>query len=127
MSFVQNDPPALHLQDGATGGFYCATLHRIILSGPDRRNAQPTMVAVQVPRRSRRDRACWRPGVFRAEHNLMVVTALNQYVGYNKAAKLAKTAHQKGISLRDANRELGFLTEEEFDRYLRPEKIITPA
>jgi hypothetical protein len=33
MSFVQNDPPALHLQDGANGGFYCATLHRIILSG----------------------------------------------------------------------------------------------
>jgi fumarate hydratase, class II len=58
---------------------------------------------------------------------LMLVTALNQYVGYDKAAKLAKTAHQKGISLRDANRELGFLTEEEFDRYLRPEKMIAPA
>ena len=57
----------------------------------------------------------------------MLVTALNQYVGYNKAAKLAKTAHQKGISLRDANRELGFLTKEEFDRYLRPEKMIAPA
>ena len=41
----------------------------------------------------------------------MLVTALNQYVGYNKAAKLAKTAHQKGISLSDANRELGFLTK----------------
>jgi hypothetical protein len=126
MSFVQNDPPALHLQDGANGGFYCATLHRIILSGPDLRNAQPTMVAVQVPRRSRRDRACWRPGVLRAEHNLMVVTALNQYVGYDKAAKNWRRPRTRR-TLRDANRELGLLTEKEFDRYLRPEKIITPA
>jgi fumarate hydratase, class II len=60
------------------------------------------------------------------ENNLMLVTALNQYIGYDKAAKLAKTAHQKGISLREANRELGYLTEEEFDRYLRPEKMTAP-
>jgi len=61
------------------------------------------------------------------ENSLMLVTARNPNVGYNKAAKLAKAAHQKGISLRDANRELGFLTKEEFDRYLRPEKMIAPA
>jgi fumarate hydratase, class II len=61
------------------------------------------------------------------ENSLMLVTALNQHIGYDKAAKLAKAAHQKGISLRDANRELGFLTEEEFDRYLRPEKMIAPS
>ena len=60
------------------------------------------------------------------ENSLMLVTALNQYIGYDKAAKLAKTAHHKGLSLREANRELGFLTEEEFDRYLRPEKMIGP-
>ena len=60
------------------------------------------------------------------ENSLMLVTALNQHIGYDKAAKLAKTAHQKGLSLREANRELGFLTEEEFDRYLRPEKMIAP-
>jgi fumarate hydratase class II len=60
------------------------------------------------------------------ENNLMLVTALNQYIGYDKAAKLAKTAHQKGASLREANRELGYLTEEEFERYLRPEKMTTP-
>jgi hypothetical protein len=41
-------------------------------------------------------------------------------------AKLAKTAHHQGLSLREANRELGFLTEEEFDKYLRPEKMIGP-
>jgi fumarate hydratase class II len=61
------------------------------------------------------------------ETSLMLVTALNQHIGYDKAAKLAKTAHHKGLSLREANRELGFLTEEEFDKYLRPEKMIGPA
>ena len=60
------------------------------------------------------------------ENSLMLVTALNQHIGYDKAAKLAKTAHQKGLSLREANRELGYLTDEEFDRYLRPEKMIAP-
>ncbi|MGH7914697.1 MAG: class II fumarate hydratase, partial [Candidatus Binataceae bacterium] len=60
------------------------------------------------------------------ENSLMLVTALNPHIGYDKAAKLAKTAHQKGCSLREANRELGYLTDEEFDRYLRPEKMIAP-
>jgi fumarate hydratase class II len=60
------------------------------------------------------------------ENSLMLVTALNQHIGYDKAAKLAKTAHQKGLSLREANRELGFLSDEEFDKYLRPEKMIGP-
>jgi fumarate hydratase class II len=60
------------------------------------------------------------------ENSLMLVTALNQHIGYDKAAKLAKTAHHQGLSLREANRELGFLTEEEFDKYLRPEKMIGP-
>jgi fumarate hydratase class II len=57
---------------------------------------------------------------------LMLVTALNPHIGYDKAAKLAKTAHYNGLSLREANRELGFLTEEEFDQYLRPEKMTSP-
>jgi fumarate hydratase, class II len=58
---------------------------------------------------------------------LMLVTALNPHIGYDKAAKLAKTAHQKGLSLREANRELGYLTEDEFDQYLRPEKMTRPG
>ena len=61
------------------------------------------------------------------ENNLMLVTALNQHIGYDKAAKLAKHAHQRGVSLREANRELGFLTEVEFDTYLRPETMIGPS
>jgi fumarate hydratase class II len=57
---------------------------------------------------------------------LMLVTALNPHIGYDKAANLAKTAHHKGLSLREANRELGYLTDEEFDKYLRPEKMTYP-
>ena len=57
------------------------------------------------------------------EKCLMLVTALNQHIGYDKAAKLAKTAHRKGLSLREANRELGYLTEKEFDEYMRPETM----
>ena len=57
------------------------------------------------------------------EKCLMLVTALNQHIGYDKAAKLAKTAHHEGLSLREANRKLGYLTEEEFDKYMRPEKM----
>jgi len=61
------------------------------------------------------------------DNNLMLVTALNQHIGYDKAAKLAKHAHQRGLSLREANRELGFLTDEEFETYLQPEAMIGPA
>ena len=60
------------------------------------------------------------------ENSLMLVTALNQHIGYDKAAKLAKTAHERGLSLRQANQELRYLTEEEFDRYLLPEAMIGP-
>lgn len=60
------------------------------------------------------------------ENSLMLVTALNRPIGYDKAAKLAKFAHQKRISLRKANRELGLLSEEEFEKYLRLEKMIGP-
>jgi fumarate hydratase, class II len=60
------------------------------------------------------------------EDCLMLVTALNQHIGYDKAAKLAKTAHHEGLNLRQANQKLGFLTEEEFDRHLRPEKMTSP-
>jgi fumarate hydratase class II len=60
------------------------------------------------------------------ENSLMLVTALNQHIGYDKAAQLAKTAHKKRVSLREANRELGLLTEEEFERLMRPEKMVGP-
>ena len=60
------------------------------------------------------------------ENSLMLVTALNQHIGYDKAAKLAKTAHADGTSLREANRKLGFLSDEEFDRYLDAKSMTKP-
>ncbi len=58
--------------------------------------------------------------------SLMLVTALNPHIGYDKAAKVAKNAHQKGISLRESAIELGFLTGEEFDKYVKPEEMTHP-
>ncbi len=62
------------------------------------------------------------------EHNLynslMLVTALNPYIGYENAAKTAKKAHKENISLKQACVELGFLSEEEFDKVFHPEQMI---
>ena len=54
----------------------------------------------------------------------MLVTALNPYIGYEKAAKVAKTAHKNGTSLKEAAVELGYLTAEEFDEYIKPEEMV---
>ena len=57
-------------------------------------------------------------------HNsLMLVTALNPYIGYENAAKTAHLAYEKDMSLKDACVSLGFLSEEEFDRVFRPEDM----
>ena len=60
------------------------------------------------------------------EHSLMNVTALNPHIGYEKAAKIALTAHRTGTSLREAALALGFLTAEEFDAWVRPEEMTHP-
>ncbi|MDQ7042595.1 MAG: class II fumarate hydratase [Sulfurimonas sp.] len=60
-------------------------------------------------------------------HNsLMLVTALNPYVGYDNAAKIAKTAHKNNSTLKETAIELGLLTAEEFDKYVIPENMIAP-
>jgi fumarate hydratase class II len=59
-------------------------------------------------------------------HSLMLVTALNQHIGYDKAAKIAKTAHQDNSSLQEAAVKLGFLTTERFAELVRPEEMIAP-
>jgi fumarate hydratase class II len=56
-------------------------------------------------------------------NSLMLVTALNPYIGYDNAAKIAKNAHKKGISLRESAVELGLLTGEQFDEYVKPEEM----
>ncbi|KAI8897369.1 fumarate hydratase [Globomyces pollinis-pini] len=58
--------------------------------------------------------------------SLMLVTALNPYIGYDNAASAAKKAHKEGTSLKEATVSLGLLTPEQFDEYVRPEKMIGP-
>ena len=58
------------------------------------------------------------------ENSLMLVTALNPHIGYDKAAAAAKKAHKEGSTLREAVVNLGFLTEEEFDKYVVPENMV---
>src|SRR5437016_9916640 len=58
--------------------------------------------------------------------SLMLVTALNPHIGYDNSAKIAKNAHQKKISLRESAIELGLLTGEEFDAWVKPEDMTHP-
>jgi len=57
-------------------------------------------------------------------NSLMLVTALNPHIGYDRAAAVAKKAYSDRTTLRQACVELGYLTEAEFDRLVRPEKMI---
>ncbi|HLM57842.1 MAG TPA: class II fumarate hydratase, partial [Pyrinomonadaceae bacterium] len=59
-------------------------------------------------------------------NSLMLVTALNPHIGYDNAARIAKNAHKKGISLRESAVELGLLTAEQFDEYVKPEEMTHP-
>ncbi|MBI1685278.1 class II fumarate hydratase [Caulobacter hibisci] len=61
------------------------------------------------------------------ENSLMLVTALNGRLGYDICAKIAKTAHKNGTTLRDEAVGGGYLTNEEFDQYVRPEKMVSPG
>ncbi|XP_050550099.1 fumarate hydratase, mitochondrial-like isoform X1 [Spodoptera frugiperda] len=58
--------------------------------------------------------------------SLMLVTALNPHIGYDKAAQIAKTAHKEGGNLRDTAIKLGILTPEQFDQWVRPEDMLGP-
>ena len=58
------------------------------------------------------------------KRSLMLVTALNPHIGYDNAAKIAKHAHKKGITLRESALELGLLTADQFDAWVRPEEMI---
>ncbi len=58
------------------------------------------------------------------ENSLMLVTALNTHIGYENAAKIAKTAHKENKTLRQAAVDLGLVTNEQFDAWVRPEKMV---
>jgi len=57
----------------------------------------------------------------------MLVTALNPHIGYDKAAKVAKKAHDDNTSLKDAIIELGYMSGEDFDKLVDPKKMINPS
>ncbi len=61
------------------------------------------------------------------ETDLMLVTALNRHIGYDKAAKIAKKAHHDGTTLKEAALELDFLTADEFDQWVVPEEMTRPS
>jgi fumarate hydratase class II len=58
------------------------------------------------------------------ENSLMLVTALNPHIGYENAAKIAKKAHKENKTLREAAIELELLTSEQFDQWVKPEKMV---
>ncbi|WP_041583496.1 class II fumarate hydratase [Bdellovibrio bacteriovorus] len=61
------------------------------------------------------------------EQSLMLVTALNPHIGYDNAAKIAKTAHKNGTTLREEAINLGLLSGEEFDKIVKPENMVGPS
>jgi fumarate hydratase, class II len=61
------------------------------------------------------------------QRSLMLVTALAPKIGYDKAAEIAKAAHKNGTTLREEAIRLGHVTGKEFDRLVRPEKMIRPG
>ncbi|MFJ5181764.1 class II fumarate hydratase [Pseudomonas fulva] len=61
------------------------------------------------------------------ERGLMLVTALNPHIGYDKAAEIAKKAYGEGKTLREAALELDYLTNEQFDEWVRPENMLAPG
>jgi len=60
------------------------------------------------------------------DRSLMLVTALSPHIGYDKAAEIAKKAHHEGTTLKEAALELGYLTEPEYDEWVRPDRMVGP-
>jgi fumarate hydratase class II len=60
------------------------------------------------------------------ENSLMLVTALNPRIGYEKAAQIALKAYREDLTLRDAALQLGFLTVQQFEEWVRPEDMTQP-
>ncbi|HRA79695.1 MAG TPA: class II fumarate hydratase, partial [Burkholderiaceae bacterium] len=57
------------------------------------------------------------------ERSLMLVTALNPHIGYERAAEIAKKAHREGSTLREAALAMGYVTAEQFDAWVRPDRM----
>jgi fumarate hydratase class II len=60
-------------------------------------------------------------------NSLMLITALNSHIGYDKAAEVAKKAYEDNSSLKEAIIELGYMSGEDFDKFVKPEEMVTPS
>jgi fumarate hydratase class II len=60
------------------------------------------------------------------ERSLMLVTALTPHIGYDKASEIAKSAHKRGTTLREEAVRLGHVSEDEFDRLVKPHDMVAP-
>ncbi|CAC7582648.1 Fumarate hydratase class II [Staphylococcus aureus] len=58
--------------------------------------------------------------------SLMLVTALNPHIGYEKAAQIAKKAHKEGLTLKESAIQTGYVTEEQFEAWIKPEDMVDP-
>ena len=58
--------------------------------------------------------------------SLMLVTALNPHIGYEKAAQIAKKAHKEGLTLKESAIESGYVTESQFEEWIKPEDRVDP-
>ncbi len=58
------------------------------------------------------------------KRSLMLVTALNPHIGYEKAAEIAKNAHKKGLTLKEAAIQSGYLTEEQYEKWIDPASMV---
>jgi len=58
--------------------------------------------------------------------SLMLVTALNPHIGYDKAAQIAKKAHRENTTLKEAALKLGFVSEQQFSQWVKPENMVGP-
>lgn len=68
-----------------------------------------------------RDRIAWF-----LEQSLMLVTALTRHIGYDPAARIARDAHERGITLKEAALASGLVSERDFDHWVRPERMLGP-
>ena len=59
--------------------------------------------------------------------SLMLITALNEKLGYDKCASIAKTAHKEGSTLKEVGIKLKYLTAQQFDEWVKPEKMLAPS
>jgi len=91
-------------------------LQSIGLLGDAARSFADNLVVGIEPNRARIDEL--------VESSLMLVTALAPHIGYDKAAEIAKLAHKQGTTLRKAALDLGYVTEEQFDRIVRPQDMV---